>query len=91
MHVCKSDFCMRSGWALAADSELQAPGSLRKLRGAGRETCKSMLERWEPGLGIPLLWGSAVGAGPTAGRRGGVCREGCSGTRSWGYVRGEPA
>lgn len=28
MHVCMSEFCMKSSWALAVDSELQAPGSL---------------------------------------------------------------
>lgn len=27
---------------------------------------------------VPLLWGPAMGAGPTAGRQGGVCCEGCS-------------
>lgn len=73
---------MRSGQALAADSELQAPGCLvlaESYEGLERgHTCWSAEN---------LGWGTEkqrfsfcgaplVSAGPTGGRQGGICHEG---------------
>lgn len=38
--------------------------------------------------GIPFLWGPTVGAGPTGGRQGGICREGCSAEQRWDMLEG---
>lgn len=93
MHVCMSEFCMKSSWALAVDSELQAPGSLilaessegiggtnAKARELGASTGERRIKR------ILFLWDTTIAAGPML--EASAKRDALQ-NRSQGYVRGE--